>query len=63
MEFFCSSTSSLAGSSSPPNRAYPWIARSDPASAMAVNNDDPSEDESSIEIAVIGRICIEVTSH
>ncbi|GKA83116.1 hypothetical protein Tco_0789864 [Tanacetum coccineum] len=41
---------SLVGSSTPPNRAYIWIARSGPASAMAVDNDDSSEDESSIEI-------------
>ncbi|GKC55463.1 hypothetical protein Tco_1078208 [Tanacetum coccineum] len=41
---------SLAGSSTPPIRAYLWIARSGPASAMAVNNDDSLEDESSIEI-------------
>ncbi|GKF18065.1 hypothetical protein Tco_0062983, partial [Tanacetum coccineum] len=44
------SARSLAGSSTPPNRAYLWIARSGPASAIVVNNDDFSEDESSIEI-------------
>ncbi|GJU87433.1 symplekin isoform X1, partial [Tanacetum coccineum] len=48
--YYISSARSLAGSSTPPNRAYLWIPRSGPTSAMAVNNDDSSEDESSIEI-------------
>ncbi|GKA64663.1 G-patch domain-containing protein [Tanacetum coccineum] len=45
MKYVCSSARSLAGSSTPPNRAYLWIPRSGPTSAMAVNNDDSSEDE------------------
>ncbi|GJX33892.1 reverse transcriptase domain-containing protein [Tanacetum coccineum] len=48
--YYISSARSLVGSSTPLNRAYLWIARSGPASAIVVNNDDFSEDESSIEI-------------
>lgn len=44
------SARSLASSSTPPNRAYLWTTRSGPASAMAVDNDDSSEDESSVEV-------------
>ncbi|GKE47534.1 hypothetical protein Tco_1478792 [Tanacetum coccineum] len=49
-DYYFTLARSLAGSSTPPNRTYIWIARSGLASAMAVNNDDSSEDESSIEI-------------
>ncbi|GJQ93582.1 probable vacuolar amino acid transporter YPQ1 [Tanacetum coccineum] len=49
-DYYFTSARSLAGSSTPPNRTYLWTARSGPASAMAVDNDDSSEDESSIEI-------------
>ncbi|KAJ0934724.1 putative ionotropic glutamate receptor [Helianthus annuus] len=44
------SARSLAASSTSPNRACPWKARSGPASAMAVDSDDSSEDESSAQI-------------
>ncbi|KAM0022474.1 hypothetical protein Hdeb2414_s0023g00628981 [Helianthus debilis subsp. tardiflorus] len=50
MENVCRSARSLAASSTPPNRACPWKARSGPASAMAVDSDDSSEDESSVQI-------------
>ncbi|KAK9061826.1 hypothetical protein SSX86_019009 [Deinandra increscens subsp. villosa] len=51
MKFVCRSARSLAGSSTPPNRGgCLWTARSGPASAMAADNDDSSEDETSSEI-------------
>ncbi|KAL4577369.1 hypothetical protein LXL04_013478 [Taraxacum kok-saghyz] len=49
-DYYYMSARSLVGSSTPPNRSYLWTARSGPASAMAVDNDDSSEDESSVEI-------------
>ncbi|KAI3794065.1 hypothetical protein L1987_36690 [Smallanthus sonchifolius] len=49
-DYYFTSARSLAASSTPPHRACPWKARSGPASAMAVDNDDSSEDESSAEI-------------
>ncbi|GJY72722.1 P-loop containing nucleoside triphosphate hydrolase, partial [Tanacetum coccineum] len=49
-DYYFTSARSLAVSSTPPNRSYIWIARSGPALAMAVDNDDSLEDESSIEI-------------
>ncbi|KAM0006638.1 hypothetical protein Hdeb2414_s0167g00820911 [Helianthus debilis subsp. tardiflorus] len=48
--YYFTSARSLAASSTPPNRACPWKARSGPASAMAVDSDDSSEDESSVQI-------------
>ena len=40
----------MAGSSTPPIRSCLWTTRSGPASTMAAENYDSSEDESSIEI-------------
>ncbi|XP_076959827.1 vacuolar lysine transporter YPQ1-like [Bidens hawaiensis] len=45
-DYYFTSARSLAASSTPPNRACPWTTRSGPASAMAVNDDDSSDDES-----------------
>ncbi|KAL8247042.1 hypothetical protein R6Q59_008258 [Mikania micrantha] len=49
-DYYFTSARSLAGSSTPPNRAYMWTTRSGPASAMAVDDYDSSEDESAAEI-------------
>ncbi|KAI3799062.1 hypothetical protein L1987_34352 [Smallanthus sonchifolius] len=49
-DYYFTSARSLAASSTPPHRACPWTTRSGPASAMAVDKDDSSEDESSVEI-------------
>ncbi|KAI7744161.1 hypothetical protein M8C21_020779 [Ambrosia artemisiifolia] len=48
--YYFTSARSMAASSTPPNRACPWTTRSGPASAMAVDSDDSSEDESSVQI-------------
>ncbi|KAI3722538.1 hypothetical protein L2E82_33577 [Cichorium intybus] len=49
-DYYFMSARSLAGSSTPPNRTYMWTTRSGPPSAMAADNDDSSEDESSFEL-------------
>ncbi|XP_071708387.1 vacuolar lysine transporter YPQ1-like [Rutidosis leptorrhynchoides] len=49
-DYYFTSARSLAGSSTPPNSNYLWTTRSGPASAMAAENDDSSEDESFVEI-------------
>ncbi|KAK1433004.1 hypothetical protein QVD17_09908 [Tagetes erecta] len=49
-DYFFTSARSMAGSATPPNRAYLWTTRSGPASAMVVDDDSSSEDESSVMI-------------
>ncbi|XP_076886475.1 uncharacterized protein LOC143536349 [Bidens hawaiensis] len=52
-DYYFTSARSLAASSTPPNRACPWTTRSGPASAMAVDDDESSEDESSVRVPKI----------
>ncbi|XP_076915532.1 vacuolar histidine transporter YPQ3-like [Bidens hawaiensis] len=49
-DYFFTSARSMAGSATPPNRSYLWTPRSGPASAMVVEDDSSSEDESAVQI-------------